>query len=93
MADSTIDAVYEHLDDWREVHFRDGTQQWYIQPLTDHYISIERVVRPDSRRKRWAIVNRDAGVRTEALYPPKICGPFPNLESAKAAYLVIIHSR
>lgn len=93
MAANNVRAFVEHAGNWHEVFFHDGTEQWYIHPLTDHYISIERVVRPNSRRKRWAIVNRDAGVRSEALYPPKICGPFPNLESAKAAYLVIIHSR
>lgn len=93
MAISGVRAFVEHAGNWTEVFFHDGTEQWYIHPLTDHYICIERVVRPNSRRKRWAIVNRDAGVRGEALYPPKICGPFPNLESAKAAYLVIIHSR
>lgn len=93
MADSTIDAFYEHLNDWREVHFRDGTQQWYINPVSEHFTFIERVEGPKSRRKRWAIVSRRGTSARREMYPPKICGPFPNLESAKAAYLVIIHSR
>lgn len=92
MYNPLVETFREYPDGWREVHFRDGTQQWYINPVSQHFLFIERVVSPKSRRKRWVVVSRD-GARADQLYPPKACGPFPNLESAKAAYLVIINSR
>ena len=79
-------------DGWTQVIFSDGNEQYYQGPVAQHQLFIERVAGPKSRRKRWAIVDRTYP-HNSVLYPPKICGPFPNLESAKAAYLVIIHSR
>lgn len=79
-------------DDWVYNRYDDGTHQWFTTPLQEPRLFIERVEREGSRRKRWAIVDRTSGMR-DALYPPKISGPFPNLESAKAAYLVITSAR
>lgn len=79
-------------DGWR--HWSDGQveQLYRIPPAADANIYIERVVTPSSRRKRWVVVDR-RGVTRKAMhsnYPPKIAGPFPDLDSAKAAYLMVI---
>jgi hypothetical protein len=77
---------------WLLATHADGTQQVYS---LDHkwppVMFIERVVREKSRRKRWCVVCREPIERwSRAMYGPKIAGPFPNLESAQAAYLIIV---
>jgi len=79
-------------DGWR--HWSDGQveQVYRIPPDANISIFIERVVTPSSRRKRWVVVDRRGVTRkaTNSNYPPKIAGPFPDLDSAKAAYLMVI---
>jgi hypothetical protein len=77
---------------WRLTNHPDGTQQvfqfeWKWPP----HIFIERVVSPKSRRKRWCVVNREPAEKwARALYAPKLAGPFPDLDSAKSAYILIM---
>lgn len=90
-------------DGWAFRQWPDGTDQWmhisnYRDPeeKNQDYI-VERVVRPNSRRKRWVVVNRkspDENIELHEydLYPPKVAGPFPNVESAKLACLLLISS-
>lgn len=80
--------------EWIERKFDDGTEQVMMErqhgqgwpPL----IYIERVVRPNSRRKRWCIVNRYNS--NANLYPPKIGGPYPSLDVAKVMLLIMVTS-
>lgn len=78
-------------DGWRYSDWADGTQQWaYVEGDAPPRVFIERVVGDKSRRKRWAIVDRrPPGQHVDTMYPPKLAGPFPTLESAKAAYRVL----
>jgi len=77
-------------DGWR--HWSDGQveQVYRIPPDADISIFIERVVTPSSRRKRWVLTDRRSADGATQLYAPKIAGPFPDLDSAKAAYLMVI---
>jgi len=70
--------------------FDDGTEQWIFDPEQRVSVAAERVVQPDSKRKNWVLVDRGS-TQTNKRYPPKIAGPFPTEESAKAA-LRLIHS-
>lgn len=82
-------------------HFRrfdDGTEQYMIRGMEsqfyDCWIVLERVVKPGSRRKRWAAVDRTEGVQgRESMYPPKVAGPFADLDTALRAYetLMALH--
>lgn len=80
---------------WRLVNYPDGVQQVHHSPWVGILtVFIERVVRPKSRRKRWCIVSRDPPQKwRRAVYAPKIAGPFPDLEAAKAAYLMIVTAK
>lgn len=89
---SSVVATHFEDDNWVYNMYVDGTHQWFTTPLQEPRLFVERVERKGSRRKRWGIVDRTS-CRGDALYPPKISGPFPNLESAKAAYLVITSAR
>ena len=78
---------------WRLVTHPDGCQQVHQAPSAEWPPTtfIERVVSPKSRRKRWCVVSRKPPERwTRALYAPKLAGPFPDLDGAKAAYLIIM---
>jgi len=78
------------MDEWRHVTHHDGVEQVHTTTPHPPYIFIERVVRPKSRRKKWVIVDRRPPERwRNSIYAPKISGPFPDLDSAKAAYLLI----
>ena len=92
---SNVNVRREYDDGWVYNTYDDGTHQWFRTPLQEPRLFVERVEREVTRRKRWAIVDRTnrTSCRGDALYPPKISGPFPNLESAKAAYLVITSAR
>lgn len=66
---------------WRFFAWPDGTQQWKLGD-----VQVERVLKPNTRRKRWCIVDRSRGRhRADTLYPPKVAGPFPNLKIAMLA--------
>ena len=52
------------------------------------HIFIERVHGPKSRRKRWVVTDR-RGTDQDVLYPPKLAGPFKNLDVAKVTYLML----
>jgi len=71
--------------EWKYHKHSDGTEQWWIGGKGIPLYCIERVLRPDSRRKNWAIVSR---THSDAMYPPKIAGPFKDLDAAKVAYLM-----
>lgn len=79
-------------DGWRLVTHPDGTQQ--VHQLGGKWpprIFIERVVAKNSRRKRWCVVDRNPPKDwAKKKYAPKLAGPFPDLDSAKAAYLMAI---
>ena len=64
---------------WAFSMYHDGTQQWHLRRGKETFI--ERVLSPNSRRKRWCIVERTDG----CLYPPKIAGPFQNFTAAFVA--------
>jgi hypothetical protein len=89
-----MDYEVEQHGDWTYRKWSDGTEQWAFNDEREVYV--ERVMRPDSRRKRWALVSRhdpDSEDRyNNCLYPPKISGPFPTLEAARVAYLVYVET-
>ena len=83
-------SMHEDADGWRYQSHRDGVEQVYLPTPHPAQLFIERVNRPKTRRKNWVIVNRSPPGRwRNAIYGPKISGPFPTLEAAKAAYLLI----
>jgi hypothetical protein len=79
--------------DWEFRSVIDGTEQVRFAGSFDDYpptALIERVVGPHSRRKQWCIVRRHKNLRSaRAMYPKKLAGPFPTLDGAKAALLVM----
>lgn len=80
----------EHDDRWCKRDWPDQLQQVYLLTAVDdrvHDFIIERVVGEKSRRKRWVIVDRS--FTHGDLYPRKVAGPFPNLDAAKVAYLIL----
>ncbi len=92
--DDDVGAQVEHDDKWLYRVFKDGTQQWLPLPDMDALqhnwppaIFVERVLRPNSKRKRWCIVDRTS---SRAFYPPKIAGPFKSADAAKAALLIYL---
>lgn len=83
-------SMYIHDGEWRHQYHDDGVQQVFLPTPHPAILFIERVARPKTRRKNWVIVNRSPPGRwRNAVYGPKISGPFPTLEAAKAAYLLI----
>lgn len=79
---------------WVERKFEDGTEQVMMERQPGQgwppLIYIERVVRKNSRRKKWCIVSRR---KTNAnLYPPKLGGPYPTLDVAKVMMIVMLAS-
>lgn len=74
--------------DWAYREFDDGIQQWALSEPTPPTVFIERVT-GKSRRRRWVIADRRDPKDVFTKYPPKIAGPFPTLEAAKAAYRVM----
>ena len=76
---------------WQYLVWEDGNEQVYADDAPNAPIFIERVVGPKSRRKRWVIVDR-RGLKDgdSTAYPPKLAGPFKNLDVAKVAYLMLV---
>ena len=74
--------------EWQYNTHPDGTEQYWIGRKIPVVYLIERVNRHNSRRKRWTIVKREDH-HGEILYPPKVAGPFPDLDTAKVAYLML----
>jgi hypothetical protein len=72
--------------------YSDGCQQYTLHPdvtdATEHMLALERVVRKKSRRKNWMLVDRGWDA-SDALYPPKVAGPFPTLEAGIAALVLL----
>jgi hypothetical protein len=94
MLDDGVGSQIEHDDKWLYRVFKDGTQQWLPLPdMNENSIGwppaifVERVLRPNSKRKRWCIVDRTS---SRAFYPPKIAGPFKSADAAKAALLIYL---
>ncbi len=85
---------------WRLSTWDDGTQCIYHRPYEDRQYKdsphpqviymIERVVKENSRRKNWCITRRTTARDMTRLYPPKVAGPFKDLEAAKAAFLMFV---
>ena len=76
---------------WKTQRYGDGTEQVWLErrgKVAPLYL-IERVLREKSRRKNWAVVCRD---RSDGLYPPKVAGPFKDLDAAKAALVMLYAS-
>ena len=72
--------------EWRYKSYGDGTEQVWQGGLVAPLYLIERVIREKSRRRNWCIVLRTNG---NTMYPKKVAGPFPDLDAAKAAYLML----
>lgn len=80
----------EIIDGWRHLIYDDGNelvQHYYHDKATE--FCIERVVKPGSRRRNWVVTDRNDRKHFYNLYPPKVAGPFPDLDSAKAALRLI----
>ena len=75
--------------DWQYNPHPDGTEQYWIGRKVPVVYLIERVVRENSRRKRWVIVKRGLQ-HVDTMYPPKVSGPFKDLDAAKVAYLMLM---
>lgn len=74
--------------------FDDGTQQCFPEAtaFADRWppdIFIERVLGEGSRRKQWHIVDRRGKKGECSIYPPTLAGPFPTLDGAKVALLLM----
>lgn len=87
-----IPEDFDPGDGWRLVTHPDGCQQVSKWDVTwPHTVFIERVVSATSKRKRWCVVDRKPPDKwAKKLYAPKLAGPFPDLDAAKAAYLMIM---
>lgn len=70
----------------------DHQHQCFVTAITDDenlpQWFLERVVRRNSKRKRWAVVDR--ANHPMALYAPKVAGPFSSWREAKAAYITMM---
>jgi hypothetical protein len=74
--------------EWYFATHGDGTEQVFPAKYVPH-LYIERVVRPKSRRKQWCLVSRDPLSKWgDAMYPPKLAGPFGDLDAAKVALVM-----
>ena len=88
-----VDTSYQE-GDWCVERHDDGTEQVYQYDPWPPVIFIERLTSPKSRRKRWCVVSRKPPEKwRNAKYPPKLAGPFRELDAAKAAYLMIISAQ
>lgn len=87
-SDDALREEHKGNNTWRFYTFSDGTQQISNADPYPPNVFIERVLRTNSRRKRWAIVSR-INAKRNALYPPKVAGPFENLDAAKAVYIIL----
>lgn len=87
-----VPETFDPGEGWRLVTHPDGTQQVHSFAIKwPPQIFIERVVCENSRRKRWCVVDRrPPGDWDKKKYAPKLAGPFPSLDAAKAAYLMIL---
>ena len=65
----------------------DGCQQWMCMGNGSE-LALERVLRPNSRRVRWCLVDR-TGITGHELYPPKVAGPFKNFAVAYVAFQLL----
>ena len=74
-------------DGWYHIDHPDGTEQVWQGAYTPVFYVLERVVRPNSRRKNWTLVKRTEKDEN-TMYPKKIAGPFKDLDAAKVAYLM-----
>lgn len=101
MAREAPTKVYEKAQGkWFFVGWSDGTEQWSVYRLeVKAVLYVERVVSKTSRRKRWCVVDRRGDWMAmlpktrqfnTQLYPPKVAGPFADLEGAKAALLILL---
>ena len=78
-------------DGWWHVNHRDGTEQVAGKSTNKtRNIFIERVNKVMSRRKHWCVVDRRGPKGNSLMYPPKLSGPYKDLDAAKAEYLMIV---
>ena len=74
--------------DWTLHAFIDGVDQWFLGGKgKPPYIFIERVRLGPDTYTDWGIVARESW--STDIGPPLIAGPFPDLDAAKVAYLVL----
>jgi len=87
-ANDPVAVAWTNDGDWSVFYYPDGLEQIRLRERENKgKLYIERVNRPKSRRIRWCVVDRTINDR---LYPPRIAGPFKELDAAKATYLLLL---
>lgn len=73
---------------WRcSTHIAMDLEQVYLQDNNGYYI--ERITGPNSRRKKWVVVDRKIDGGNHTKYPEPVAGPFDDLEGAMVAYKLL----
>jgi hypothetical protein len=97
-----VKTVDRQVGEWWHCEWSDGTEQWSVYNKdVKSVLYVERVVKAHSKRRNWCVVNRSVSESDRilaavlarfdtSLYPPKVLGPFKDLEGAKTALLLAL---